>query len=601
MKKYLLFFIVPLFGAFHVFSQPFHESGLIQKVIPGIVDGAAIWGDYDGDGDFDILATGETGSGLVSEIFRNDGNDNFTPINAGFIALSKSFASFADFDNDNDLDVLLCGVEDANFPDDPVTLLYENMGNGLFSVLPAGFDGVANGFSDWADYDGDGDPDLLLSGNQGLFGRCRIYCNEGQGVFLETEIFMEQILTGEASWGDYDNDGDPDILMCGNYKNQQGQIEKISVIYRNDGAAQFTRIDPGLDDIDNCNVTWADYDADGDLDILINGSTYGPTHMVYIFQNLGADTFFTIGIEIFGTVDGSISWGDYDNDGDLDFLINGKISIGDEIITEVYKNINFGLFTKDDQINLLPLYRSSSAWADYDRDGDLDLLMTGNKEFDGDKKLTVLYKNMNPLVNAAPQPPSTLSSTVDQNTVLLQWDRGSDIETPQLNLTYNIRLGSSPGTGDIISPLTAENNVRQLAGMGNKFQSLYTAVSDLSAGTYYWSVQSIDNNFDVSPFAPEQTFTITSQTGETDFSAGFTGIFCFPNPFHDQIKFTGMQKFSVIDVFNKDGTLISRLTGINSWTWDGSNINGEKQKPGIYFWKCQGCKNKEGKIVFLGN
>ena len=601
MKKHILFFIFSLLGFHPVFSQPFHEVAPIQKVVPGIVDGTAIWGDYDADGDFDILVTGDTDSGPVSEVFRNDDGDNFNPINAGLIALSKSFASWTDFDNDNDLDILLCGVEDLNFPDDPVTLLYENMGNGLFRVLPTEFDGVANGFSDWADYDGDGDPDLLLSGNEGLFGRCKIYRNEGQGIFLETEIFMEQILTGEACWGDYDNDGDPDILICGNYKNQQGYIEKISVIYRNESAGQFTRIDPGLNDIDNCNATWADYDADGDLDILINGSTYGPTHMVYIFENMGADNFLSIGIEIFGTVDGSISWGDYDNDGDLDFLINGKISIGDEIITEVYKNINFGLFTMDDEINLLPLYQSSSAWADYDRDGDLDLLMTGNEEFNGDTKMTILYKNMNPFVNSAPQPPSILSSTVDENSVILQWDRGSDIETPQLNLTYNIRLGSSQGSGDIISPLTTGDNLRQLSGMGNTFQSLHIKVSDLSRGTYYWSVQGIDNNFDVSPFAPEQTFTISTQTGTTDFSADHPEIFCYPNPFHDQIRFSGIPEFSVINIFDNDGALISQLTGSNSWIWTGTNLNGEKQKPGIYFWKCQDCKNKEGKIVFMGD
>lgn len=607
MKHFLFLFFIILTISQIIVGQPFVQVNGFWEAVPGVVDGTAIWGDYDQDGDFDILITGKSDSGPVSEIYRNEGNDNFVLVNAGLMALTQSSASWADFDNDNDLDILISGIEDEVSPNDPVTILYQNIGNDTFRLIPADLEGVANGCSNWADFDSDGDQDLLLSGNEGVHGHTILYCNEGNGVFTEVNILLEQILSGEARWGDYDNDGDPDILLSGNHKNQQGQIEKISAIYRNDGGAEFTNIHADMSDVDRCNVSWVDYDADGDLDILTNGSTYGPTHMVYIYQNLGSDYFFTIGIEIFGTVDGSISWGDYDSDGDLDFLISGKSSIGDQIITEVYRNINFGLFNKDDRIDLIPLYYSSSAWADYDRDGDLDLLMSGNEEFEGDRKSTILYKNTNSFVNALPYPPEIQNSTVDENTVTLQWSRGSDAETPQLNLTYNVRLGTAPGTGDIISALSARGNMRQLSEMGNMFQNVQIKITDLLPANYFWSVQSIDNQFDISEFSTEETFTITSQMDVSHQKRENHEIVCTPNPFSQQTAFRYAQEnldfpeTMVIIIMDAFGKIINQVSQSNRWVWDGTNNKGVKQKSGIYMWMCTDGIEQKGKIIFISN
>ena len=115
----------------------------------------------------------------------------------------------------------------------------------------------------WGDYDRDGDLDILLTGNS----YSKIYRNDGSNVFTEqTSIVLQGIYGGSAAWGDYDNDGDLDILLAG---------FGASRIYRNSGGPGYTFTEQTsilLIGIQNGSATWADYDNDGDLDILLTGS-----------------------------------------------------------------------------------------------------------------------------------------------------------------------------------------------------------------------------------------------------------------------------------------------------------------------------------------
>ena len=71
--------------------------------------GSVAWGDFDNDGDLDILLTGESASGDISKIYRNNGNSTFTDINAGLPSIYYGSVAWGDFDNDGYLDILLTG------------------------------------------------------------------------------------------------------------------------------------------------------------------------------------------------------------------------------------------------------------------------------------------------------------------------------------------------------------------------------------------------------------------------------------------------------------------------------------------------------------
>lgn len=90
-------------------SEPFTDIG---APLPGITDGSVAWGDYDNDGDLDILLAGSTGSDRIAKIYRND-DGNFVDINAALPGVLRSSVAWGDYDNDGDLDILLTGSSNA--------------------------------------------------------------------------------------------------------------------------------------------------------------------------------------------------------------------------------------------------------------------------------------------------------------------------------------------------------------------------------------------------------------------------------------------------------------------------------------------------------
>ena len=350
--------------------------------LTGVRLSSVAWGDYDNDGDLDILLTGDlTGGSQVAEMYRNDAG-TFTIINGtGLIGTGvlRSSVAWGDYDNDGDLDILLTGQPFSYDNNSGVAKVYRNDA-GTFTDINAGLSDVRLSSVAWGDYDNDGDLDILLTG-AGSSRVAKVYRND-DGTFSDISAGLTPVQQSDVAWGDYDNDGDLDILLTG----LDSGNNYVAKVYRND-AGTFSDISAGLTGVRASSVAWGDYDNDGDLDILLTGQGSDANGVAKVYRN-DAGTFNDISAGLTEVQQSRVAWGDYDNDGDLDILLTGQDDASNRV-TKVYQN-DGGTFN-DISAGLTGVWRGSVAWGDYDNDGDLDILLTG--EDGGDNRVTRIYRN----------------------------------------------------------------------------------------------------------------------------------------------------------------------------------------------------------------
>jgi len=351
---------------------------------------ATTWADVNGDGNVDLFITSYEPD-EPNSLYINNGDGTFSQSTEGAIVTdlaSSLAASWADYDNDGDLDVYVANnIGSPNF-------LYRNNGDGTFVSVqndPIVTDlGYAHGVS-WIDYDNDGYVDMFVTEYFSTKFN-QLYKNNQDGTFSKVGSVaptLEASNSVSAVWGDYNNDGLVDLFIA----NTEGQNNSL---YENTGGGNFLKINQGAianDGGNSVGASWGDYDNDGDLDLFVANSS---NHANFLYQNNGNGTFtkITTGdiVTDLGHSHGS-SWADYNNDGFLDLFVTNNQGQDNYL----YTNNGDGTFSSSSTLEIVSNDGGESlgsAWADYDNDGDVDLVVANHK-----KNSNYVYENTLDLCN----------------------------------------------------------------------------------------------------------------------------------------------------------------------------------------------------------
>ncbi len=363
---------------------------------PVVTDGrgsrSVNWIDINNDGWIDLFVTNGKSGGENNMLYINQGDGSFTQVDTGAIVTdgsSSDGASFGDWNNDGYPDAAVVNwYNQFNF-------LYTADGDGAW-VSDAGLaPGIDQGYSEacsWADYDNDGHLDLFVANSAGDL-RNYLYHNNGDGTFdrvLTGPIATDAAPSRLGAWGDYDNDGDLDLYVA-NESNTNNNL------YENLGGGLFNKITTGeivTDGSWSWGASWGDYDNDGYLDLFVSNNSSHPNRL---YHNNGNGTFTRIisgDLVTIPNYSAGSAWADVDNDGDLDLYVANGYSRTSSVkrANELYLNDGTGTFTRD-SLNAAVAdsgWSYGCAFADYDNDGDQDL-MVARWQFETENN--TLYRN----------------------------------------------------------------------------------------------------------------------------------------------------------------------------------------------------------------
>jgi len=416
------------------------------------------WGDFDNDGDLDVVLMAGR-EGLF--VYRNTGTDfELFWSEENFFASDLEGVSWGDFNNDGFLELVVSGdwtgTTDSRFPDDSadyqftgLNYLYRLSGN---QFIPFDTDtpvqhfdfslGTTRTFTTSfttndgayrtavADFTGDGWPDLAASV---YWGGCTVHLfkNKGGGGtdpfdHAPTAAFggpggdsyclfgppYQQCCSNfrvphALAWGDYDNDGDPDLAV--GYNQDPGTGPVIIRVFETDSTntwvlteTRFTTVQsigsPGFGEEYVYDLAWGDYDNDGDLDLAAGfGSSSSPyfasAGAVRVYKNNNDGNSFSQDCAFNSNAVAALDWVDVNGDGKLELVV-GEGDFEPSIFT-----CNSGTFTFIGDLdvsangNVLGLQG-----VDYDSDGDMDIAMTNLTN------AAWLFSNTAPFLNTQPDP-----------------------------------------------------------------------------------------------------------------------------------------------------------------------------------------------------
>lgn len=541
-----------------------------EPLIESSIGGGVAFGDYDNDGQDDLIIA--TGQGQPLQLFHNE-DGQFQAIGSGQSGLQNNAevksVLWGDYDNDGDEDLFVANFGTPN-------QLFQNNANGTFTDMSAsaGFTySYQSTAAAWVDYNNDGFLDLYVTNYGGINGAGDepnvLYHNEGGGEF--TDVTVQAGLVGgiekkplAVAFFDHNNDGWQDVYIAND--KEQGNL-----FYENNGDGTFSDITVSSGTgyiMDAMGIAILDYNRDGNLDFYVTNGVQGNV----LGRNNGDGTFTDVAPQL-GVVVNRECWGtntaDFNNDGYDDLFV----AVADGVVREDvlflgeaggFRNITAAAGLADNSLGY------GSAVGDYNRDGRVDIFVS-NRQFAGGKK-SFLYQNR-----------------LDSG----NWLRIKLIGAQSNRSAIGARVTVTASAGDMIqeirggSSYLSQNSRLLTFGLGEDYQAnqivvdwpsgLRTTLSDVAAGQQL----EIDES-------------MTAISDGDPVTEGFELLQNYPNPFNPQtnieyrISDIGYVSLAVYDVLGrKVRTLVGETMQPGSYTvtWNGRNDTGVTVSSGIYFYR----------------
>ena len=494
--------------------------------LPGVYFSSAGWADYNQDGSLDLALTGINFSGSsITKFFLNQDQLLEQDLTQNVESVFGGQLTWVDYTNDGLLDLSLSGFQIINFNGFPATAFYKNQ-NGVFVFdkqdqvtydvygYTMGINGGQNNHS-WGDFDNDGDQDFVIGGVDYYGNRhLSVFVNKDGNLSMDTtQNALIPLFPCMVQWIDLQGDGYLDLVSIGAdsdgslgmkiYVNDSSNVLNLSSTWSNDefgvtaGAFEF-----------------ADYNDDNREDFAIIGNDASNNSISRIFTNNGEK--FVVANDnhdLKGVYSGRPSWGDYDNDGDIDLLISGLFMdavSGDPTPFSGLYYQNSEQFFLDTTVHIDSLGYSFTEFGDYDGDGDLDLFSAGvSSNADVTSKV---YDNLENITNHnfPPNKPYGLDVvSIDRDRVHLAWQTPSDGINPSGGFTnsdglsFQMQVGNDDSSNEHQIISGAYGNL----GAGT-IKTNFKFINNIPEGNYSWMVRSVDHSKASSEWSTKNYFYI---------------------------------------------------------------------------------------------
>jgi len=393
MRKITFLFLL---SNFITYAQEFND---ITGNLPQLIDGFCAWGDFDEDGDGDLYYTGllnstnPGGGGL----YKNDNGEFVLIENSGLPQLKQGEADWADFDGDGDLDIIIMGYSDDAY--DAITDIYINNGNGTFSAADSGIMSMYFGDVHFIDINNDNKPDVAITGTETeeYTYITKIYKNNGDGTLtaLPAEALPDfpSIYLGIIKFADYDNDGYQDFIISG--LDAESNIP-YSAIWKNNGDETFTLTNIPVAQLWMSDAEWFDANNDTYVDLVISGSNGSSDSEIHLYLNNGDGSFNEISFLGESILEGDLVTADFDGDGSIDIFETGRhvVSGTSNYVAHLYLNNGSASFSEYTEFDFLAVSKGDADAYDFDNNDLPDLFVTGDHESGSDVTgYAALYKN----------------------------------------------------------------------------------------------------------------------------------------------------------------------------------------------------------------